>query len=419
VKAGTTRAATRGVNGNVATPVITRYAVLAMLGSLLLAGCRTAPQGEAPATEALPELRYEAATLAALPGWQTDAIGEAWPALLASCRSTGLAPAWRGFCDQASALPASDNTAQRQLIESRLRAWQVVTYTNTPRHAVRSDTGLITGYYEPMLNGSRKKGGKFQTPLYAVPDDLVSVELGEVYPALQGARVRGRLQGRRIVPYPERAQLSDGRVLAGKEILWVDSAIDAFFMQIQGSGRVRLDNGSTVRLAFADVNGRPYRAIGRYLVDKGEMTVEQATAPALHDWLLAHPERQQEVFNQNPSVVFFREEKLPNPNEGPKGALGVPLTPGRSVAIDPRALPLGAPLFLSTTHPVTATPVRRLVLAQDTGGAIRGALRADLFWGWEAGAGDAAGRMRAQGSLWLLWPADQTPPAPVAATTAH
>ena len=313
-------------------------------------------------------------------------------------------------------MPASDAAAQRQLIETRLRPWQIVTTAGaSTQHALRSDSGLITGYYEPLLHGSRRKKSAFQTPLYAVPDDLVSVELGDLYPALQGARVRGRLQGRRVVPYPDRAQLADGRVLSGKELLWVDSAIDAFFVQIQGSGRVRLDDGSTVRVAYADVNGQPYQAIGRYLVQQGEMSLEQATAPALRDWLLAHPERQQEVFNQNPSVVFFREEKLANVNEGPKGALGVPLTPGRSVAIDPRWLPLGAPLYLATTHPVTAAPLRRLVMAQDTGGAIRGALRADLFWGWEPGAGDAAGRMRAPGSMWLLWPVDQPPPASTAA----
>jgi len=252
----------------------------------------------------------------------------------------------------------------------------------------------------------------YQWPLHAVPEDLVTVDLAEVYPALQGVRVRGKLQGRRVVPYPDRAQLAAAKTPAGKELLWVDSAVDAFFLEIQGSGRVRLDDGSTVRLAFADVNGRPYRAIGRYLVDQGEMTAEQATAPALRDWLRQHPDRQQEVFNQNPSVVFFREEKLPDPAVGPRGALGVPLTPGRSVAIDPRWLPLGAPLYLSTTDPLSAAPLQRLVLAQDTGGAIRGAIRADLFWGWNAPADEAAGRMRGQGSLWLLWPAEQAPPAP-------
>ena len=385
--------------------------VIALLG---IAGCRAIPPTPAPTPtpQVIPEpqMRMEAAEWNALPGWQQDRLIEAWPALLASCRAAGMAPAWRAFCGEAMAIAPQDAPAQRTLIEARLRPHQVVSLEGIGRQ--RIDAGLITGYYEPFLNGARRKKGGYQTPLYAVPDDLVTVDLGEVYPALQGARVRGKLQGKRVVPYPDRAQLQDGKLLAGKEILWVDSAIDAFFLQIQGSGRVRLDDGTTVRLAFADVNGRPYRAIGRYLVDRGEMPVEEATAPAIREWLQRHPERQLEVFNQNPSVVFFREEKLADPSQGPRGALGVPLTPGRSVAIDPRWLPLGAPLFLSTMDPLTSAPIRRLVMAQDTGGAIRGAIRADLFWGWEAPAAEAAGRMRAQGSLWLLWPVGQPLPTP-------
>jgi len=387
-----------------------RTAVAVFAAALLLGGCRTAPQRETPAVAVEPELRFETVGWDALPGWQQERLAEAWPALLASCRTPRMPAAWQPFCAEAAALTPQDSSAQRTLIEARLRPWRVITHEGA---AKRNDAGLITGYYEPFLKGSRRRSGAYQWPLHGVPEDLVTVDLAEVYPALQGVRVRGKLQGKRVVPYPDRAQLAAGKTPAGKELLWVDSAIDAFFLEIQGSGRVRLDDGSTVRLAFADVNGRPYRAIGRYLVDQGEMTVEQATAPALRDWLQQHPERQQEVFNQNPSVVFFREEKLTDPAVGPKGALGVPLTPGRSVAIDPRWLPLGAPLYLSTTDPLSAAPLQRMVLAQDTGGAIRGAIRADLFWGWADPAAEAAGRMRAQGSLWLLWPADQPLPEPV------
>jgi membrane-bound lytic murein transglycosylase A len=383
-----------------------RIAVL--LGFAAMTACRTVP--EKPATSMPTETRFEAAAWSDVTGWQQDALADAWPALQSSCRTSRMAVAWKDFCAQAARVSTTDTGTQRRLLESQLRPWRVVSISGDAGHRVRADTGMITGYYEPLLNGSRRRGGVFQTPLYAVPDDLLTLDLAEAYPSLQGTRVRGRLQGRRVVPYPDRAQLADGRALAGRELLWVDSSIDAFFLQIQGSGRVKLENGSTVRLAYADVNGRPYRAIGRYLVDKGEMTVEQATAPALREWLAAHPERQDEVFNQNPSVVFFREEALPDATVGPKGALGVPLTPGRSIAIDPGLLPLGAPLFLSTTHPVSSLPLQRLVLAQDTGGAIRGAPRADLFWGWGADAAEGAGRMRAPGALWLLWPVSETPP---------
>jgi membrane-bound lytic murein transglycosylase A len=381
----------------------------------LLAGCHPQPlqpEAPAPAVEVPPPvLRYQDAAWQDLPGWSTDDLGAAWPALLASCRSPRMAPAWAAFCGAAQAIPAADVAAQRALIESRLRPWRITTVSQDGRHE-RSDQGIVTGYYEPVVNGSRTRGGVYQTPLYRVPDDLVTVELGDLYPELKGERVRGRLQGRRVTPYPDRAGLADGKLLAGKEIVWLDSAADAFFLQIQGSGRVRLPDGSMLRLSFADVNGQPYRSIGRYLIDKGEMTLEQVAMPSLKQWLAEHPERQAEVFNANPSVVFFKDEVLGDPAIGPRGALNIPLTAGRSMAIDPRQLPLGAPFYLATTHPLTHQPLARLMLGQDTGGAIRGALRADFFWGLGTEAGEAAGAMREQGSFWLLWPADQAPPIP-------
>jgi membrane-bound lytic murein transglycosylase A len=376
--------------------------------ALLLGACTGTPTRPEPQPPE-PALRYLPASFQELPGWTADDLGTAWPALLASCRSPRMPAVWRPFCAQAAALAPGDRPGQRALVETGLRPWRLV--LESPGHAdARQDQGLITGYYEPVLNGARRRGGNFQTPLYAVPDDLVTVELGTLYPALQGERVRGRLQGKRVTPYPDRAQLADGRVLAGKEIVWVDSPIDAFFLQIQGSGRVRLPDGSMIRVAFADVNGHPYRAIGRYLVAQGEMTVEQATAPAIRQWLADHPDRQAEVFNTNPSVVFFREQPLGNPSVGPDGAMGLPLTAERSLAVDPRLLPLGAPLYLASTHPLTGAPLERLMLAQDTGGAIRGALRADFFWGMGPQAGEAAGRMRQDGALWLLWPAGEPLP---------
>jgi membrane-bound lytic murein transglycosylase A len=384
---------------------MTRLLLLPLL--LVIGACRTSPP---VAEDTAPQLRYVAAAWDNLPGWRSDDTRAAWPALLSSCGSARMPAAWGPFCGRAAQIRSDDAAAQRALIESQLRPWQLVLESGGSR-GTRQERGLITGYYEPVLQGSRQRGGLFQTPLYAVPDDLVSVELGELYPALQGERIRGRLQGRRITPFPDRAQIADGRALAGKEIVWVDSAIDAFFLQIQGSGRVQLPDGSMIRLAFADVNGHPYRAIGRYLVERGELTVEQATAPAIRDWLAQHPERQAEVFNTNPSVVFFREQALGDPAIGPHGAMGLPLTAGRSLAVDPRLLPLGAPLYLATTHPLNGQPLERLMLAQDTGGAIRGALRADYFWGMGADAGTAAGTMRHDGALWLLWPADQAPPA--------
>lgn len=268
-----------------------------------------------------------------------------------------------------------------------------------------SDTGLVTGYYEPLLRGARKRGGAYQTPLYRAPDDLLTVDLASVYPELKGMRLRGRLVGNRIVPYPTRADMNQSNALAGKELVWVDDPIEAFFLQVQGSGRVQLsDTKEIVRIAYADQNGHPYKSIGRYLVDKGEMTLDQASMQSIKTWFVKNPARQQELLNANPSFVFFREEKLPDPKLGPKGSLGVPLTAQRSIAVDVQFIPLGVPVFLATTQPNKDAPLERLMLAQDTGGAIKNPVRADFFWGFGAEAGAKAGKMKQRGAMWILLP---------------
>jgi membrane-bound lytic murein transglycosylase A len=303
---------------------------------------------------------------------------------------------WKEPCTVARDVDAGSEKAVRLFFESFFVPHQV-------RNPDGSDNGLVTGYYEPLLRGARKRGGPFQTPLHRAPDDLITVDLATLYPELKS--LRGRLVGNKLVPYPSRAQMTESGALAGKELLWVDDPIEAFFLQVQGSGRVQLtDTKETVRIAYADQNGHPYKSIGRYLVDKGELTLDQASAQNIKAWFLAHPERRQELLNANPSYVFFREEKLSDPVRGPKGALGVPLTPERSIAIDPQFIPLGAPVFLATTQPGTDTPLQRLMVAQDTGGAIRNPVRADFFWGFGAEAGEKAGRMKQRGMMWVLLP---------------
>ncbi|MDP5009466.1 MAG: MltA domain-containing protein, partial [Glaciimonas sp.] len=221
---------------------------------------------------------------------------------------------------------------------------------------------------------------------------------------LKGLRLRGRVKGNRVVPYPTRAELDKTGMLSGKEIVWVDDAVDAFFLQVQGSGRVRLADGEILRVAYADQNGYPYKSIGRYLIDKGELTLAQASAQGIKAWLAANPSRQQELLNANPSYVFFKEEKVVNHKEGPKGAQGVPLTPLRSIAVDAQFVPLGVPVFLSTTRPNSSKNLQQLMVAQDTGGAIKGAVRADFFWGFGDEAGEQAGRMKQRGMMWVLLP---------------
>jgi membrane-bound lytic murein transglycosylase A len=334
----------------------------------------------------------------AIKGWPDDNLQQAWPAFLAGCAALKAQPAWQPVCELAAALPDTAKETIRRFFESRFTPWQVI-------NADGSDSGMITGYYEPLLRGSRKRTPSYRYPVYATPDDLLVIDLSELYPDMKNLRLRGRIDGRRVVPYFNRAQIENGSApVTGKEIVWVADAVELFFLQIQGSGRVRLDNGETVRLGYADQNGHPYRSIGRLLVDRGDLPLERASMQGIKAWAAQNPDKLQELLNYNGSYVFFRE--MPANLPGPLGALGVPLTAQRSVAVDPRFVPLGAPLFLATTMPNSRTPLNRLVMAQDTGGAIRGAVRADFFWGFGDEAGAQAGRMRQSGRMWVLLPND-------------
>ena len=210
--------------------------------------------------------------------------------------------------------------------------------------------------------------------------------------------------------YYDRAQIERGSgALAGKELVWVDDPIELFFLQIQGSGRVVLDTGEILRLGYADHNGYPYTSIGKRLVDQGDLPLERASMQGIKDWARRNPGRVRELLDHNASYVFFRE--LPGDLPGPIGALDVPLTPRRSLAVDKRIVPLGAPVFIATTYPLTDAPLNRLMLAQDTGGAIRGAVRADFFWGFGDDAAREAGRMKQPLRMWVLLPLDYSVPA--------
>jgi membrane-bound lytic murein transglycosylase A len=369
---------------------------------LLLVACQTKViQPTKPTPPAQPKSQkasYKLLDYSALPGWSQDDLKEAWPAFNASCKTLRNKSDWKEVCMVAESVEANDNAAIRHFFEAFFNPYQIINPDGT-------ESGLITGYFEPLLNGSRKRGGVYQTPLYPAPPDLLTIDMANVYPELKGMRLRGREVGNKVLPYPSRAELLKSNALAGQEICWVDDSVDAFFLQVQGSGRVFFaDTNETVRLAYADQNGRPYKSIGRYLVDKGELKLEQASAQGIKNWIEKNPGRENEVLNANPSYVFFREEKITDPNVGPKGALGVPLTEKRSIAIDPKFISLGTPVFINTTEPNSDVPLKRLMMAQDTGGAIRGAVRADFFWGFGKEAGNMAGRMKQNGMLWILWP---------------
>ncbi|EEO28396.1 murein transglycosylase A [Oxalobacter paraformigenes] len=372
------------------------YFVLVCL-AVLLASCTTTPP-EIPEPEVVPPERRQRVSFTDLPDWNTDNMKAVWPAFLNSCRAIGKRTDWQNICLKARGIDKNDQAAIRTFFESYFDPYRIVGENG-------SDTGLATGYYEPLLTGSRNRKGKFQTALYRQPDDLLVIDLASAYPQLKGLRLRGKLEGHRVVPYDTRAEIEKSGKLDGNEIVWVDDVLDAFFLEIQGSGRVYLpESGETIRLAYANQNGRPYRSIGRYLLDKGELKPGQASAQQIKEWIRKNPERLREVLDANPSYVFFREEKITDPEEGPKGALGIPLTAERSIAVDPRHIPLGAPVFIDTTQPYSPVPLRKLVMAQDTGGAIKGAVRADYFWGFGSDAGKQAGKMKQKLKIWLLLP---------------
>jgi len=374
---------------------MTRTGFSLLLAVLLLAGCVHRPPADQP--------RYRATSWQQLPGWHAADLRLSLAAMLKGCQALAKRPAWRSICTEAAGLDANDNALIHRFFEQRFRPWQLV-------DARGRRWGLITGYYEPILNGSRKQRGRFRFPVYGVPDDLLRIELADVYPELKGLRLRGRLVGRRVVPYYTRGEIDAGNAPKAKVLCWVDDPIALFFLHVQGSGRIRLTDGTLLRVGYADQNGHPYRSIGKRLVELGELSAEQVSLQSIRAWAAAHPARVPALLASNPSYVFFRI--LPDGLPAPLGALGVPLTGGYSLAVDRRVIPLGAPVYLVTRWPGEARPLNRLMMAQDTGGAIKGVIRADLFWGSGAEAGSLAGRMKERGSLWLLLPRAMRPSRP-------
>ncbi len=389
--------------------------LIPLLFALLLTGlaaCQQAPE------KADPELRLEPVSFAELPGWREDDPLPALPAFRRSCavfekrdpgRPMGAKPEfgtigdWQAVCREAAALPA-DGTALRRFFEARFTPYRI-TDRGEPE-------GLFTGYYEPLLRGSTTPDERFRYPLYRRPPELVTVELGGFDPELDGKRIAGRLESGRLLPFPDRAAIEAG-ALAGRglELLWVDDPIALFFLHIQGSGQIQLTDGRRIRVGYAGWNGRKYYAIGRALIERGAIPKERMSLFAIRDWLEANPGEAQALMNRNPSYVFFRELTGLDAASGPPGTMGVPLAPGRSLAVDRRFLPLGSPLWLDTTAPTPEgeVPLRRLMVAQDTGGAIKGPVRGDVFWGTGELAEYLAGHMKQPGRLYILLPKATAP----------
>jgi len=365
---------------------------------LLLAACVKPPEVVPPPVAKPPEKIQPLSQVSwdSVTGWDLDDLTRAMEPLLQSCRALKNRDGWTGVCSDAADLVGQDNETLRRFFEERFVPYQV-------RNSDGSDSGIITGYYVPDLHGSRSRSDRYAYPLYGIPDDLLVIDLRSLYPELGDYRLRGRLEGRRVVPYWSRGEIDRGKGdLTDKVLFWVDDPVELFFLQIQGSGRILLDDGESAMVHYGDQNGHPYRSIGKYLIDRGEMTRDQMSMQNIRRWAQQNPDRVENLLTENPSYVFFTER--PADERNPPGALGVPLSPGRSLAVDPRTIPLGVPVFLDTTWPSSEVPLHRLMMAQDTGGAIKGAVRADFFWGLGDFAGDYAGKMKQRGRLWVLLP---------------
>jgi membrane-bound lytic murein transglycosylase A len=331
-----------------------------------------------------------------LEGFDKDNLAAAWAGLVQSCGALKKNELWQSACEAISKQSNPTSYTIRLLLKELFLPWQVTNPDGT-------NTGLITGYYEPLLKGSRSRTERYRYPLYSRPDDMVTVELSSLYPELSNRKLRGRIKGNKLIPYYSRGEIDIvPSPIAGKELLWTDDIVDLFFLQIQGSGLIKLDSGELVHVGYDDQNGQPYQSIGKVLIERGELTSDKASMQGIKDWGRKNLDKLRDLLNSNPSYVFFHE--LPKELTGPPGALGIPLAAERSIAVDPRYIPLGAPVFLSATFPNSSKPLQRLMMAQDTGGAIKGAVRADFFWGTGNEAGKQAGAMKQQGKLWVLMP---------------
>ena len=346
-------------------------------------------------------------SFADLPDWASDAHTEILPALRASCTAIVNLPPDRALGGVGPTLSTAADLAPACAELHILQAGDAAARAFLEQHftPLVLGEGTLTGYFEPELRGSLRPGGPFTTPLHARPPSLVEADLGSFVPDLRGRRVAGQVQEGRLHPFPDRAAIVAGALRGqGLELAWVDDSADAFFLHIQGSGRVRLEDGGVLRLGYAGWNGHPYFAVGRTLVEQGVLTRETVSMQAIRAWMAqAGPADAAVLMARNPSYIFFRRLDLP-PDSGPIGTLGAPLTPMRSIAVDRTQVPLGLPVWVAGTDPLTGGPLRRLTVAQDTGGAIRGPARADLFTGWGAEAAERAGRMRDPAALFLLVP---------------
>ncbi len=384
--------------------------ILVVFLSGILSACATSDLQDVKKEDSKKELRLEKVGFGQIPSWNNEDYKDFAQAYQRSCNRIlkrnsqsnfdenpifGKMQEWQIACRKFDKINSKNPTALRQFFEQNFTVYKV--------YGDNDPTGLFTGYYEASLKGSKTRKGSYQYPLRARPDDLVMVDLGEFREELKGQRIAGRVKSGRLKPYETHGEIAAGQLPSSqdKTLVWVDSAVDAFFIQIQGSGIVSLDNGNIMRVGYAGQNGHPYYAIGRELIKRGALSKDNVSMQSIRDWLIQNPTQAREVMETNKSYVFFNEID----GEGPVGGEGIALTPMRSLAIDHSIIPYGMPAFISVEHPTEQNKkINRLMMAQDTGGAIRGPVRGDFFWGYGTKAEELAGKMKSEGQYWFLIP---------------
>lgn len=378
-------------------PLIVGILVAALL--LMLGACAPAPSPvlppelPPPVLEDLPPMSKS--DWVHIPGWDTDKVSETMEAFKRSCTVLKREPGWAEVCTHALEIE-KDDAAVRAFFQHNFTPWLL-------QNADGSTQGTITGYYVPDIDASREPDAIYRYPILQRPADMLVIDLASVYPELGKYRLRGRVEDGRVVPYWDRAAIeADRKLIAADPLFWVRDPVELFFLHIQGSGRVNLTDGSQVMINYADQNGHPYRSIGKLLLERNEMTRDQMSMQNIAHWGRQNPDKIDQLLNENPSYVFFAPQ--PMSASTPPGAQGVPLTPERSLAVDRSYVPMGAPVFIDTRWPRVDKPLQRLMVAQDTGGAIKGRVRADFFWGVGEGAGWQAGAMKYPGRMWILLP---------------
>ncbi len=348
---------------------------------MLFLGCSKEPVVK---VSQMPKTDLTKSSFDELPNFKNENYAEALKSFINNCKSKKTKKIYGSLCQKAS---LSENA--KDFFINNFNVYKI-------KSSDSDSDELLTGYYEPSLKGSLIKKEPYIYPVYATPNDLISVDLSSIYPDLKNYRLRGRLNGKKIVPHLSRAQMKEAMIDADI-ICYTDSKIDLFFLEVQGSGRVILENGEIIFIGYDNQNGYKYSSIGKYLVKMGEISQEEISLQSIREWFKLNPARVDEVLNHNESVVYFKKKNHPA-----SGSLGIELTPMRSVAVDRNFIPLGSMLFLDAT--IDEKKINRIVMAEDTGGAIKGAIRADMFFGASSRARESAGKLMSPLKLWIFLP---------------